>query len=147
MFDSLLLFSTFPLVINRVAKLFMISDFFQKLSNNHPFITVCSYAGQEYVGVIQNRDDSVTTFYDYGSIVEHDLKRLFLNLGDQWWWESNRMIPINLFLREDWAPFKQFLRTFNNKGLVVLHGPVTSINDLTKKRIKRRSITLVRRVL
>jgi len=125
----------------------MISDFFQKLSNNHPFITVCSYAGQEYVGVIQNRDDSVTTFYDYGSIVEQDLKRLFLDLGDQWWWESNRMIPINLFLREDWAPFKQFLRTFNNKGLVVLHGPVTSINDLTKKRIKRRSITLVRRML
>ena len=125
----------------------MIPEFFQKLTENHPFITVCSYAGQEYVGVIQNRDDAVTTFYDYGSIVQGDLKRLFLELGDQWWWESNRLIPINLFLRDDWAPFKPFLKTFNNKGLTIIHGPITSMNDLTKKRIKRRSITLMRRDL
>lgn len=124
----------------------MPSVFFQKLSDNHPFITVCSYAGQEFVGVIQNRDDFVTTFYDYGSIVEQDLKKLFLELGDQWWWESNRMIPINLFLRDDWAVFKPYLKTFNNKGLVILHGPTISMNDLTKKRIKRRSITLVKKI-
>jgi hypothetical protein len=124
----------------------MISDFFQKLSSNHPFITVCSYAGHEYVGVVQNRDDTVTTFYDYGAIVEQDIKKLFLELGDVWWWESNRMIPINLFLREEWTIFRPFLRTFNNKGLVILHGPSTSMNDLAKKRIKRRSITLVKRM-
>jgi hypothetical protein len=124
----------------------MISDFFQKLSSNHPFITVCSYAGHEYVGVVQNRDDTVTTFYDYGAIVEQDIKKLFLELGDIWWWESNRMIPINLFLREEWSVFRPFLRTFNNKGLDILHGPSTSMNDLAKKRIKRRSITLVKRL-
>lgn len=124
----------------------MISEFFQKLSSNHPFITVLSYAGQEYVGVIQNRDETVTTFYDYGAIIEQHLKKLFLELGDQWWWESNRMIPINLFLRDDWVVFKPYLRTFNNKGLTVLHGPITSMNDLSKKRIKRRSITLVKRM-
>jgi hypothetical protein len=124
----------------------MITEFFQKLSTNHPFITVISYAGQEYVGVVQNRDDSVTTFYDYGAIAEQEAKELFLELGDQWWWESNRMIPINLFLREDWLVFKPYLRTFNNKGLTILHGPTTSMGDLTKKRIKRRSITLVKRM-
>jgi len=124
----------------------MISDFFQKLTSNHPFITVCSYAGHEYVGVVQNRDDTVTTFYDYGAIVEQDIKKLFLELGDIWWWESNRMIPINLFLREEWSVFRPFLRTFNNKGLDILHGPSTSMNDLAKKRIKRRSITLVKRL-
>lgn len=127
-------------------KLFMINDFFQKLSDSHPFITVCSYAGQEYVGVIQNRDDSVTTFYDYGSIVEQELKKLFLELGDVWWWESNRLIPINLFLRDDWSIFKPYLRTFNNKGLTILHGPATSMSEMSKKRIKRRSITLVKRL-
>lgn len=124
----------------------MISEFFQKLSSNHPFITVLSYSGHEYVGIVQNRDDAVTTFYDYGSIVDQDLKKVFLELGDVWWWESNRMIPINLFLRDDWSLFKPYLRTFNNKGLVILHGPATSLNDLTKKRIKRRSITLVKRM-
>jgi hypothetical protein len=124
----------------------MMNEFFQKLSDNHPFITVCSYAGQEYIGIIQNKDDSITTFYDYGAIVEQELKKLFLELGDTWWWESNRLIPINIFLRDDWVVFKPYLRTFNNKGLDILHGPATSISDLAKKRVKRRSITLVKRM-
>jgi len=124
----------------------MINDFFQKLTNNHPFITVCSYANSEYIGIVQNRDDTITTFYDYGSIIEPELKSLFLELGDVWWWESNRLIPINIFLRTDWSTFKPYLKTFNNKSLDILHGPATSMNDLAKKRIKRRSITLVKRM-
>jgi hypothetical protein len=124
----------------------MYNEFFQKLSNSHPFITVCSYNGQEFVGIIQNRDDAVTTFYDFGRIVEQELKREFLKLADEWWWNSNRMIPIHLFLKDDWSIFKPYLRTFTNKGLESLHGPATSLNDLSKKRVKRRSITLVKRM-
>jgi hypothetical protein len=124
----------------------MYNDFFQKLTNNHPFITVCSYNGQEFVGIVQNRDDSVTTFYDFGRIVEQELKKEFLRLAEEWWWNSNRLIPIHLFLKDDWSIFKPYLRTFTNKGLVILHGPSTSLNDLSKKRVKRRSITLVKRM-
>ena len=122
------------------------NDFFLRLTSNHPFITIVSYAGQDYVGIVQNRDDVVTTIYDYGSILDVTLKEKFLSLGDIWWWESNRLIPINLFLKDDWAPFKPYIRTFNNKSLVVLHGPVCSMTELTKRRSKRRSITLVRRL-
>jgi hypothetical protein len=125
----------------------MTSDFFKTLTDHHPFITVCSYSEQEYIGIIQNSDDVVTTFYDYGSIIEPELKKLFLELGDQWWWESNRSIPINLFLRDDWTVFKPYLKTFNNKNLTVLHGPSCSILDFYKKRSKRRSITLVKRMI
>jgi hypothetical protein len=125
----------------------MINDFFQKLSENHPFITVCTYANLEYVGIVQNRDDVVTTFYDYGSIVSNELKTTFLELGENWWWESNRLIPINIFLKDDWMIFRPYLKTFNNKGLEILHGPATSMSDLAKKRIKRKSITLVKRML
>jgi hypothetical protein len=124
----------------------MSTDFFQKLSSTHPFITVCSYSGQEFVGIVQNRDDVVTTFYDYGSIIDQELKQEFLRLADEWWWNSNRMIPIHLFLREDWAIFKPYLKTFANKGVEILHGPATSLNDLTKKRVKRRSITVMKRL-
>lgn len=124
----------------------MTSDYFQKLSDAYPFITVCSYSNIEYVGVVQNRDETITTFYDYGAIVDVALKELFLTLGDQWWWESNRLIPINIFLRDDWLVFKPYLRTFNNKGLLIMHGPATSMSDLAKKRIKRKSVTLVRRM-
>lgn len=121
-------------------------DFFKKLSENHPFITVVSYANQDYVGIMQNRDDQYTTIYDYGSIVDMKSKEKFLELGDVWWWESNRLTPINLFLKEEWNIFKPYLRTFNNKSLVILHGPVVSLNELNKRRTKRRSITLVKRL-
>jgi len=122
------------------------NEFFKKLSENHPFITVCSYANQDYVGIVQNRDDVVTTIYDYGAIVDVAIKEKFLELGEIWWWESNRLIPINLFLKNDWAIFKPYIRTFNNKSLVILHGPACSMNELSKRRSKRRSITLVKRL-
>lgn len=122
------------------------NDFLKKLSENHPFITICSYANQDYVGIVQNRDDVVTTIYDYGAIIDANLKEKFLELGDIWWWESNRLIPINLFLKEDWIVFKPYLRTFNNKSLLILHGPTCSISELNKRRSKRRSITLVKRL-
>lgn len=121
-------------------------DFFQKLSENHPYITVVSFASQDYVGIVQNRDDQCTSMYDYGAIVDERIKELFLQLGDTWWWESNRQVPINIFLKEEWSPFRPYLRTFNNKNLTILHGPVVSLHELNKRRTKRRSITLVKRM-
>lgn len=122
------------------------NEFFRRLTELHPFITVCSYASQDYVGIVQNRDDMVTTIYDYGAITDSIIKEKFLSLGEIWWWESNRLIPINLFLKDDWMPFKPYIRTFNNKSLIVVHGPICSMSDLGKRRSKRRSITLVRRL-
>ena len=122
------------------------NEFFKKLSENHPFITVVSFASQDYVGIVQNRDDQCTSIYDYGAIVDAGAKQMFLELGEIWWWESNRQVPINIFLKEEWLPFKPFLRTFNNKNLTILHGPIVSLNELNKRRTKRRSITLVKRL-
>lgn len=122
------------------------NEFFRRLSENHPFITVCSYAGQDYVGIVQNRDDIVTTIYDYGAIIHQDLRERFLALGDVWWWESNRLVPINMFLKEEWAMFRPYLRTFNNKSLTIIHGPTCSMLELAKRKSKRKSITLVKRM-
>lgn len=119
---------------------------FRTLSERYPFMTLCAYAGIEYLGVIQNQDDSVTTIYDYTGIVNDDLKRRFLDLAAVWWWESNRSIPINIFLKQDWEPFRPYLRTFSNRDLQILHGPVCSLNEISRKKTKRRSITLVRKV-
>ena len=128
------------------TKIMIQNEFFNKLTKNHPFITICSYAGQDYVGIVQNRDDVVTTIYDYGAIVDQVLREKFLELGDTWWWESNRLVPINMFLKEEWIMFKPYLRTFNNKSLTVVHGPICSILELAKRKSKRKSITLVKRM-
>jgi hypothetical protein len=124
----------------------MNNDFFKKLAEKYPFITLCVYATTEYVGIIQNQDDAITTIYDFGAIQDLEIKRQFLELANVWWWESNRSMPINIFLKGDWEPFKPYLRTFINKDLEVLHGPVCSLSDMGRKKSKRKSITLVRRV-
>ena len=124
----------------------MNNDFFEKLAEKYPFITLCVYATTEYVGIIQNQDEIITTIYDFGAIQDLDVKRQFLELANVWWWESNRSVPINIFLKGDWDQFKPYLRTFINKDLEVLHGPVCSLSEMGRKKSKRKSITLVRRV-
>jgi hypothetical protein len=121
-------------------------EVFEKLAERYPFITLCTYAGNEYIGVIQNRDDIITTIYDFGTIQSAELKTLFLDLANVWWWESNRSIPINIFLKHEWDPFRPYLKTFVNKDLDILHGPSTSLAELSRKKTKRKSITLVRKV-
>ena len=122
------------------------SDLFQKLADKYPFITLCIYASNEYVGIVQNRDDTITTIYDFGAIQDSEQKRQYIELANTWWWESNRSIPINIFLRGEWSVFRPTLRTFANKDLEILHGPVCSLNDIARKKSKRKSITLVRRI-
>ncbi len=124
----------------------MNNDLFAKLAEKYPFITLCVYANTEYVGIIQNRDDFITTIYDFGSILGIGEKHKFLELANIWWWESNRSIPINIFLKGEWDLFKPYLRTFTNKDLEILHGPVCSLSEMGRKKSKRRSITLVRKI-
>jgi hypothetical protein len=122
------------------------NNIFKKLTEKYPFITLCVYANAEYVGIVQNRDDTVTTIYDFGIIQTQEDKLEFLELANTWWWESNRSIPINIFLRKDWEKFRGTLRTFVNKDLEILHGPICSLMDIARKKSKRKSITLVRRL-
>ena len=124
----------------------MNNDIFTKLAEKYPFITLCVYATQEYVGIVQNQDEIITTIYDFGGIQDLASKKKFLELANVWWWESNRSIPINIFLKNEWDPFKVYLRTFVNKDLEVLHGPVCSLSEMSLKKSKRKSITLVRRI-
>jgi hypothetical protein len=121
-------------------------NIFTKLAEKYPFVTLCVYSDNEYVGIVQNRDDVVTTIYDYGIITDQEQKLRFIELANIWWWESNRSIPINIFLKKDWEPFRGCLRTFMNKDLKIVHGPVCSLLDIARKKSKRKSITLVRRV-
>lgn len=124
----------------------MNNEIFAKLAEKYPFITLCVYANNEYIGIVQNQDDIVTTIYDFGAIQSTAIKQQFLELANVWWWESNRSVPINIFLKAEWDIFKPYLRTFTNKDLEIIHGPVCSLSEMSRKKSKRKSITLVRRI-
>jgi hypothetical protein len=117
----------------------------ESLQENYPFISVLNHVDKEYVGIIINQDSAVTSFYDYSALRTDEEKSRFLELGEVWWWESNRQIPINIFLNRDIIEFRYVIRNVNTKDVKVLLGPCTSLNDIITKRVKRKSITLVRR--
>jgi hypothetical protein len=118
----------------------------KNLQENFPFISVLTHVDKEYVGIIINQDAQITSFYDYGSIRNEEEKQIFLELGEAWWWESNRQIPINIFLSREIFPFKYVIKNFNTKDVKVAIGPCTSLNNIILKRIKRKSITLIRKI-
>ena len=116
------------------------------LLNKYPFVSYIVYGGNEYLGIVQNVDDYLTTVYDLGSVRTEQEKLVFLQLGETWWWESNRLIPINVFLKQDWQAFRYVLKTMNSKDVDIKMGPYVSLKEIAAKKTKRRSITLVRKV-
>ena len=111
---------------------------------NYPFMTCIKCNDVEYLGIVINFDNQVTSIYDYAVINALGHHILFLELGDVWWWESNRKIPINIFLKQDMINFRPYIKTFNSKDVEVLFGPTVNLGDIAEKRVKRKSIQLVR---
>ncbi len=114
--------------------------------NEFPFLTLVAYGGKEYVGIIQNIDNNLASMYNFDSIKTQEDKQTFLELVDEWWWGTNRMIPINIILKQDFERYKVCLVTFSIKDFEVLHGPTLSLSNIIQKRVKRRNIQLVRRM-
>lgn len=121
------------------------NEIFKKLGTKFPFLSLVKKGDLEYVGIVQNQDTNVISFYDYGKLTTIEDKELYLTLGESWWWESNRKIPINIFLKKDFKYFKFTLITLSGKDTQVVHGPTVRLDDIAKKRIKRRTIQLMRK--
>ena len=115
------------------------------IEENFPYISVVSYGGNEYVGIISNQDQYITSMYVYTTLKTDVERKAFLDLGDIWWWESNRMIPINIFLRKEIQPFNYAVMTMNSKDVKVTIGPCVNLNNLAIKRVKRKSVQLVKK--
>lgn len=118
-------------------------DEFQK---NFPFITCVKTSDNEYIGIVINYDTNVTSIYSYADIRTEAEKKLFLEMGEIWWWESNRKIPINIFIKQDMAIFRPYIKTFNSKDVEIVFGPIVNLGEIAEKRVKRKSIQLVRNV-
>jgi hypothetical protein len=117
----------------------------QQLLEKYPFFAIIRYSDIEYVCIVQNQDVDVTTIYDYNTLKTDDHKKLFLELANQWWWESNRMIPINVFLKQDWNQFRYCAKTLITKECEIIAGHAVRLHEIAGKRTKRKMIQLVRK--
>ena len=116
----------------------------EQFQENFPFISCVKSNDKEYVGIVINFDDYIASIYDISMILGETELTLFLEMGEIWWWESNRKIPINIFLKSEMQVFRPFIKTFNSKDAELVFGPTVNLSEIAEKRIKRKSIQLVR---
>ena len=121
------------------------NEIFNTLRDKFPFLSLIRKAEMEFVGIVQNQDSNVISFYDYGRLMQPQDKMRYLKCGEIWWYESNRKIPINIFLKGDFKYFRTTLVTLNSKDVVIAEGPTVRLSDISKKRVKKRTIQLVRK--
>ncbi len=114
------------------------------LQEKFPFLTIVRHLNQDHLGIIQNADQLFVSIYVMDNTFTADMKKEFLECGDTWWWESNRQIPINMFVKNKFAQFKPYLRVFASKDTEIVQGPIVNLKDTMNKRVKRRTIQLVR---
>ena len=57
----------------------------KQLLEQHPYISHIIYGGKDYIGVIQNADEIITSIYDFSALKSDEEKRRFLELAEQWW--------------------------------------------------------------
>jgi hypothetical protein len=117
----------------------------KEIEQQYPYISVVAYGTNEYVGIITNQDQFVTSMYVYTSLKNDADKKLLLDLGEIWWWESNRMIPINIFLKREMDPLAYSMTTMNSKNVKVVIGPCVNVNNLAVKRVKRKSVQVIKK--
>ena len=121
------------------------NEIFNTLRDKFPFLSLIRKGDMEFVGIVQNEDVNVISFYDYGRLMMPQDKIKFLKCGEIWWHESNRKLPINIFLKGDFRYFRTILVTLNTKDVKIVEGPTVKLSEISKKRVKRRTIQLVRR--
>jgi len=115
----------------------------QILQDRFPFLTLFQYAGEEMIGVVQNQGKNVVSCYVYNKLTTPEQKKLFLELAQVWWAESNRKIPINLFFRSDFDIFNFCVCNFVAKEFKIISGHSVSLHTLNHKRVKRRRVELI----
>ena len=49
---------------------------------NYPFLSLVKYGGSEYIGIIQNFDDTVMSIYEYSRVTSENMRLRFLELGE-----------------------------------------------------------------
>lgn len=118
------------------------SDNFGEFNESLPFITYCKSNNIEYVGVINIYGKTFTSLYSFNLISDDDLKRKLILLAETWWWQCNRNIPIEVFLKEQLKEFEFCKVLLLTKDVSEISGPVVSLSNLPLKRIKRCNILL-----
>jgi hypothetical protein len=117
---------------------------FERLRRDYPFLTYVKYGETEIVGVIQNLTSQFLMIFDYAEIKTDVDKKLFLELGERWWYESNTKVPIDVFLGEKFEGFRHVLRGYSRREVKDIIGPTINLAEMFARRVKKRRVEFMK---
>ncbi|AXC39228.1 UNVERIFIED_ORG: hypothetical protein [Escherichia phage CMSTMSU] len=80
-----------------------------------PFITVVQCDGKTFIGIIKIKSKQYTTLYCFDDMDE-PMQDELLGIAHDWWWQSNRSIPVCLFFQEEMEKFEPYTQRFDTCG-------------------------------
>jgi hypothetical protein len=126
--------------------IFIMSFSLEQMLEQYPFLSYIKYPTADFIGIIQNFDGDIVSMYAFNKLKTEEDKRGFLEAAEIWWWESNRLIPINIFLKHGWDKYRYSTVTLTTKDIREQCGHIVSIARLAERRTKRRVVQLVKRL-
>jgi hypothetical protein len=123
-----------------------VDDKITAILEKFPFMSYGRLTDCHYLGIVQNSDNQLISMYILDSLPDEKQRVAFLRLGEEWWWESNRQIPINIFHKDRWRMFRPCLKHFARKDFELIAGPSVSLQETIARRVRKRQVTLIRRI-
>jgi hypothetical protein len=120
-------------------------DEITKIIEKYPFLSYGKMLDEEYLGIIQNSDNQMLSMYCL-NYMPVELRKQFLKYGEEWWWESNRSVPINIFIKDRFKVYRPYLKHFNRKDFDLQCGYALSLQEAIAKRVRTKQVILVKNI-
>lgn len=109
----------------------------------YEFLTFVVFKDDLVYGIVQNETPKVLSIYQFDLLRSDDEKDQFLKHGDEWWWGSNRSVPINLFIGDRFEQYDYILRGYPRKPIESMIGPTFSLAERYLRRVRKKKIEIV----
>lgn len=109
-----------------------------------PFIsTITLINGTVLKGMVINDDKTMISFYDILQIKDEEELYSFIETCLDWWWYSNKRIPINIFYPEAMSHYYDILRHHSKKGIADVKGHTVSLETILEQSKPYRKTVIV----
>jgi len=115
-----------------------------QMRKDYPFLTYLEYCDVSVIGIVQNVTTQFIMIFNYEEIKGEEQKKKFLELGENWWYESNTKVPIDVFLGDKFEEFRRVLRGYSRREVKQVVGPMINLSEMYNRRIKKRRVEFMR---
>lgn len=115
----------------------------EKIRTKFPYLSIIVTSDKlEFTGVILSHNKNTVSFIDIDKISSKDKFTKLIELCQQWWWYSNRMIPINLYYYDDMQPYMGYISHVSARSSEIIGYSISLETVVEVNKYSRRNRTL-----